>query len=429
MHNIIIGNGIAGITAARHLRILQPQCTITVVSSETDYFFSRTALMYIFMGHIAPQNAEPYPRSFWKKNRIDLLNATVTNIDFEQKKLHTNQPQTPTLIYDNLIVATGSKPTKYGWQGENLEGVQGLYSHQDLQLLYKNTQNAKHAVIVGGGLIGIELAEMLLSRHIKVDFIVREPSFWNNVLPPEESAMITQHITTDHHIRLHTSTELHTILPNQHNHVQAITTTNGNTIACDFVGLTVGVMPNISFVKNTALHTNRGILVDEYLRTNLPNVYAIGDCAEHQNPPPLRRAVEQVWYTGKMMGETVAYTIANKPTKYQPGVWFNSAKFLDIEYQTYGVVMPTLQPNESVFLWQDINKKLLFRAVYNTQTQAILGINVLNIRLKHTVCDAWITQQMTIDDVITHLHTANFNPELYSDWIRKVQKYYISIQK
>ena len=449
MHTVIIGNGIAGITAARHLRKQNAECAVTVISRETPYFFSRTALMYVFMGHLPFKNTEVYPRSFWAKNRITCLQASVNSINFEAQTVHLAEiknaeptgfvqklvrrfwkknQETPAfndaINYQKLVLATGSKPVKYGWDGENLAGVQGLYSYQDLELLYKNTVATKEAVIVGGGLIGIELAEMLVSRGIKVHFLVREASFWNNILPKEESQLINEHIA-EHHIDLRLGTELKAVLPDAQGNARAIRTTTGEEIACQLVGITVGVMPNIGFLKNTDLEINRGILVDEYLQTNQPNVYAIGDCAELRQHQPHRRAIEQVWYTGKMMGETLAQTLAGTPTKYKPGVWFNSAKFFDIEYQTYGNVSPNLKQGEAWFLWQDVAKKQLFRVVYAQQTGAVLGINVLNIRISHSHSNDWIANQTPIDEVInTHLAEANFNPEFFRDWVKDVQKAY-----
>ena len=115
------------------------------------------------------------------------------------------------------------------------------------------------------------------------------------------------------------------------------------SIDCQFVGLTVGVSPNIDFLKNSGIETKRGVLVNEYLQTNVPDVYALGDCVERTYDLPGRKTIEQVWYTGRMMGEVVAQTICGEKTKYEPGPWFNSAKFFNIEYQTYGNVWPDLK--------------------------------------------------------------------------------------
>ncbi len=405
-HVVIVGNGIAGITAARHIR-KRSDFKITVISGETDYFFSRTALMYVYMGHMKFEHTKPYEDWFWSKNNIELIKGWVTEINFQEKEL---QLENKTISYDSLVLATGSQSNKFGWSGQDLDGVQGLYSFQDLQSMESSTKGIKHAVVVGGGLIGIEMAEMLHSRNISVTYLVRERNFWDIVLPKEEASMIDEHIK-EHGIDLRLETELEEILDDGNGKVKAIVTKSGEKIDCQFVGLTVGVHPNIDLVKGTTLNTDRGVLVNDLLETNIDDVYAIGDCAQLQNPPPGRRPIEAVWYVGRIMGETVARTITGEKTTYLPGNWFNSAKFFDIEYQTYGKVDPMITEDQSSFLWK--GDKRCLRFVFDQSTRAIRGINTFGIRLRHEVCDAWLASEKSIEDCLIHLADANFDPEFY----------------
>ena len=203
-HVVIIGNGIAGITAARHIRKLSDH-EITVVSAETDHFFSRTALMYVYMGHMSFEDTKPYEDWFWDENRIRLRRAYVERVDTAERRLELSGGER--LPYDVLIVASGSRSNRFGWPGQDLQGVQGLYSYPDLQLMEENTEDVRRAVIVGGGLIGVETAEMLLSRDIQVSFLVRERSWMDFAFPAPESEMITRQIRA-HGVDLRLSTEL-----------------------------------------------------------------------------------------------------------------------------------------------------------------------------------------------------------------------------
>jgi NAD(P)H-nitrite reductase large subunit len=406
---VIIGNGIAGITAARHIR-KRSDYRITVISSETEHFFSRTALMYIYMGHMGFENTKPYEDWFWKKNRIELVKAHVEHVKTTDKTISLSTGAT--LGYDILIIATGSKSNKFGWPGQDLKGAQGLYSFQDLEEMEANTKDVKRAVIVGGGLIGVEMAEMLLSRRIEVTFLVRENSFWSNVLPKQEAELISRHVR-EHHVDLKTSAELEKILPDENGKVKGVVTNSGEQIDCQFVGLTVGVSPNIFFLKNTGIEIKRGVLVNEFLETNIPDVYAIGDCVERTYELPGRRNIEQVWYTGRMMGEVVAQSICDTKTKYEPGPWFNSAKFFDIEYQTYGNVWSELKPNEEEFYWEHHGGKKAIHFVWDKNSKQFLGVNVFGIRLRHEKFDAWLREKRSIEFILQNLSSANFDPEFF----------------
>ena len=415
----IIGNGIAGITAARWLRKLDNKVEITVISDEGDYFFSRTALMYIYMGHMRLQDTQPYENWFWEQNRIQLLRGHVESIDFEHKSLILKDKNI--VNYDKLILSLGSKSNKFGWKGQDLDGVHGLYHLQDVEAMERHSVNGMNrAVIIGGGLIGIEMAEMFHSRHIPVTFLVREKSFWDLILPAEESAMVNRHIR-EHGIDLRLESELNEVLDeNNDGKADAILMKNGEKIDCGFVGLTVGVSPNVDFVKNTALKINKGIAVNEYLQTNVPDVYAIGDCAEIESPQSGRRPIEAIWYTGRMMGETVAYNIMNKKVKYNPGIWFNSAKFLDIEYQVYGDIRAQLADNQATIYWEHADGKKGIRITYDKNEGNVLGFNLMGVRYRHEVCEKWIKDKTPIETVLRDLGLANFDPEFYKEYEHEV---------
>ena len=164
-HIVIVGNGIAGVTAARFIRKMSDH-RITIISSESDHFFSRTALMYIYMGHMTYEHTKPYEDWFWSKNRIELIRGYVTSVDTRLRTVLLDG-QRP-MHFDNLIIASGSKSNKFNWPGQDLTGTQGLYSLADLQEMETRTRDISRAVI------GIEMAEMLHSRHIPTTFLVRE---------------------------------------------------------------------------------------------------------------------------------------------------------------------------------------------------------------------------------------------------------------
>ncbi|MGI9013397.1 MAG: NAD(P)/FAD-dependent oxidoreductase [Phycisphaerales bacterium] len=415
-HAIIIGNGITGVSAARELRRLKPDWRITMISGESTYHYSRPALMYIFMGHMTYHDTKPYPDSLWQRERIELLRDWVVGIDAEHKTLALHQHGT--LAFDTLLIATGSKSNRFDWPGQDLPGVQGLYDLMDLKQLYENIEHGRNAVIVGGGLIGIELGEMLHSRGIRVTFLVREKSYWNNILPAEESAMVNR-IIRQEGFDLRLESEMAQINAGSNGRAESVTTRSGETIPADIVGLTAGVSPNIDLVRETDIQHGRGVIVNATLQTSHPEIFAAGDCAEIEMPGSERNLLQQVWYTGKMQGVVAARNMAGENVNYDPGIWYNSAKFLDLEYQTYGSVPANDAVTDHLY-WEHDDGLRSLRLVHDNGIVA--GVNVMGMRVRHRVCDRWIAKNRTVEYALDHLEDAMFDAEFsasFEDEIRQ----------
>jgi NADPH-dependent 2,4-dienoyl-CoA reductase/sulfur reductase-like enzyme len=238
--------------------------------------------------------------------------------------------------------------------------------------------------------------------------------------------MINRHIR-NHHIDLRLSTNLKEIKADDNGCVKSvIIEETGEEIPCNVVGLTAGVSPNIDFIKSSKIETGRGVKVNRFLETNIPDVYAIGDCAEQHEAIGNRRPIEAVWYTGRMMGETLAQTICGNRIPYNPGHWFNSAKFLDIEYQTYGWVFGDRnRPDyEKQFHWKHDDDTKCITVAFHKDSNVFLGINTFGIRMRHETFDTWLTEQRDIDYVMNHLSEANFDPEFYKRFEDDILKAY-----
>lgn len=374
--------------------------------------------MYVYMGHMKFENIQPFEANFWTKNQIDLLNDRVQSVDHVNHRIVLEHGEE--LAYDKLVFATGSKPNFFQWKGQDLKGVQGLYSKQDLESMEHYTKGIKSAVVVGGGLIGIEMAEMLLSRGIEVHFLVRERKFWGSVLPEPEAQLIMKHLEKHHGLHMHYEEELEEIKGDLGGRAEKVITKKGSEFEAQFVGIAVGVHPNIEFLKDTGVETNRGILINNYLETSLEDCYAIGDCAELRSAQSGRRPLEQVWYTGRMMGEVLARNLGGERTEYLPGPWFNSAKFFDVEYQTYGLV-PAKRPEEQEsFVWQHPKEDFLLHLVFDREGKIFRGINTFGIRLRHELFDQWLREERTVEYVLEHLASANFDPEFYRHYEAEV---------
>lgn len=407
VHVVVIGNGVSGVTAAIRLREKQPEWRITIISGESGYHYSRPALMYIFMGHLNYKATKPFEDFFWRQKQLHLVRDWIVKIDLKKRRLilYRGEP----LDFDFLLIATGSKPNRFGWPGQDLDGVQSLYNLQDLRLLSANVKYTRQAVIVGGGLIGIELAEMLNFCNIQVIFLVQESSYWNNVIPRDESEMINQ-VIRQHGISLKMETQLQEILADKNGRVCSVLTDKGERIGCQLVGLTAGVSPNIDLVSNSPIETNRGVLVNRHLETNFSGIFAAGDCAEIRNLDGPANLIQQAWYTGKMQGEVVGDVIAGEDRTYDPGIWYNSSKFFDLEYQVYGRVNMNVSGEKNLF-WEHPNRRHSVRIVYTDN--GVIGLNFMGLRYRQKICERWILEQRSPDYVIQHLKEGNFDPEFF----------------
>ena len=410
MHLLIIGNGITGVTAALTVRRLDSAARITLVSSESAHHYSRPALMYLYLGHLRHQDIKPHADWFWVENRLELIHAEATALDTAAKTVRLATGQT--LTYDRLLLATGSLTRYAGWPGQELRGVQGLQGLPDLEKMEQATPGIRHAVVVGGGLIGVELAEMLHARGIHVTFLVRESRYWASVLPPEESALVEAQIRRlDIDLRMNTG--LVEVLGDADGQARAVLTTAGEELPAQWVGIATGVVPNLALAQAGGLETDRGILVNRLLTTSAPDVYAAGDCAQHRAPEAGEVPVEQLWYTGRMQGETVAHTICGQPTPYRRGAWFNSAKFFNLEYQTYGRVPAALPDAEKSFCWQHPGGQLLRINFRPAGGNGVTGMNTLGIRQRQEVWEGWLRDKTPVQTVISQLAAANFDPEFF----------------
>jgi len=184
------------------------------------------------------------------------------------------------------------------------------------------------------------------------------------------------------------------------------------------------VRPNVEFLRESGITIGRGIRVNDRFETNIPGIYAIGDCAEFTVAPPGRRNIEQIWYSGKMHGELVAANICGQGRPYDPGIFFNSAKFFDIEYQVYGDVPPNLPDGILSLYWEHNSGHQSIRINYRADNQAVTGFNLMGVRYRHKACERWIAEGRPISYVLEHLRAANFDPEFFAEYERFLVEQY-----
>ncbi len=420
MEYVIIGNGVAGITAALSLRQRDRRAGITVISGESDYFFSRTALMYAFMDRMNLRDMEPYERRIYDAQKIRRVRGWVRNLDATAKEVTLDDGHV--LRYDRLLLATGSVPNRPDWSGldQAAEGVVHFVSLQDLAKCEELTPSTRRAVVVGGGLIGVELVECLAHHRLAVAFLVREQWYWPMALAEEEGMMIADHLRS-RGVELLLSDRV-AVVKTSNRRVASVVTTAGAELPCEMLGICVGVRPAVDWLASvkTPPELGRGIRVSPDFRTSLPDVWASGDCAEivfAERAP----VVEQIWYSAKRQGELAARSMQGELIRYEPPVFYNSAKFFDVEYTTVGRA-PEPDETARTFYYRVPGRDVSLRIIENAS--GVIGFSMLGSRWNHTIFEEWIRGRRSMDAVMTQLHLAQFDVEFGRLDLRAVRRHY-----
>ena len=405
MRYAIVGNGVAGVTAALGLRERDPQASIALISGEADYFFSRTALMYAFMDRLTRRDLEPYERGVFEAQRIERARGWVKDLDANARTLTLDSGRT--LAWDRLLIATGSRPRRPQWQG--LESVRSGQVHfvsmQDLEACEAAVRRGEKAVVVGGGLIGIELVECLNWAGMEVTFLIREPWYWPVALSDAESAMVIAHMR-HHGVNVVTGETVGTVETDGSGTVAAVVTEANRRYECMLLGISIGVEPSVEWLQSvtTPPRLKRGIVVDAGFRTSLADVFAAGDCAEVElsGRAPL---VEQLWYSAKRQGRLAAQSMLGDLIQYEPPIFFNSSKLFDIEYTAVGRFTKTMREFYYRYEGRDASLRLA------EEDGAVKAFNMLGSRWDHKVLEGWVREHRSLEDVMRRLHEAQFDVE------------------
>lgn len=403
MQYVIIGNGVAGVKAALTLRSFDPGCSIHVISRETEFFYSRTALMYIAMRDMRLEDTEPYEQVAYRNLNIEHSLGVVEHIAIDDKQVLLEDGHR--IAYDKLLLATGAVPAMHGWPGSDLKGVATFISFQDMLEVCGLLRQAKKGVVVGAGLIGVELAEVFRHYGLDVHFLMRGEHFWPRELSPEEGTLVMSHLRTKG-VVIETGAELERI-DGEQGRVQAAVTSDGRRFSCQAVGIAAGVVPNTTMSEASGIPCGKGILTNWNLETRIPDIYAAGDCVEIETEQGAN-FVRTIWYSARDMGVVAAQNMTGRETLYQPGSWYNSAKFFDLEYTAAGQNHAVREGEQDTMLY-DKKRTLSVRITHNRAQ--VLGFSMVGGRWDHQRLLQFIAEGCTMDQFIERRRQAWFAPE------------------
>ena len=352
---VMIGNGMAGIRTLEELLKLTPDLyDITVFGNEPHPNYNRIQLSTVLQGDTTVQDIIINDWDWYKENNIQLLTGEeIVNIDTEKKVVVSNTGRVTE--YDECIFATGSRSFIIPFKGHDKEGVTGFRNIQDCEYMIESSKEYKKAVVIGGGLLGLEAARGLLNLGMEVKVVHLLPYLMEKQLDPTGSKMLQKELEAQG-MEFLMEKDTDEILGDSH--VTGIRFKDGTEVETDLVVMAVGVRANIGVAKEGGLEVNRAIVVNDFLETNVPNVYAVGECAEHRGN--VYGLVAPLYEQGKVLA---AFLAGKMPDPYEGSVVATQLKVSGVDMYSAGDIMddPSMKAIKVHNEFDGVYKKVLIR--------------------------------------------------------------------
>ncbi|NMA68512.1 MAG: NAD(P)/FAD-dependent oxidoreductase [Desulfitobacterium sp.] len=344
MNYCIIGNSAAGLFAAEELRKADPKGKITILTADPFPSYSRCLTTYFLAGDI--EEEELYLRTPEELAKLNLdihYGCKVTELDPEGQKVRTDTGEV--FEYDRCLIATGASAVKLDLPGSTLPEVFTLRNMEDAQNIKALLQPGKKAVIIGGGLVSLKSAYALRKQGLEVHVVVSSGYILSQMLNPQAAKKLEKHLQ-DQGIKIILNSDVIAIKGQEH--VEGVELNSGQTLAADLVIIGKGVRPNVEPFRYSGLKIGQGILVNEYMETNLPNVYAAGDVAEAWDYLRECPRINAIWPNATEQGRIAALNMAGKKTAYEGSMGMNSVDFFGLRIISVGIIKPPQDPQGEI---------------------------------------------------------------------------------
>ena len=313
---VIVGGGAAGLAAAEMLRRKGYAGPVTMISADGDPPVDRPNLSKDFLAGNAQTDWIPLrPPDWYAEQKVDLvLNSRVTSLDAKQKKISASDGKT--YEYGALLLATGADPVQLPIDGATAAQIFYLRSFSDSKAIVAKAASAKQAVVVGASFIGLEVAASLRARNIAVHVVAPEPIPMEKILGSEVGGFVRT-LHESHGVKFHLGETVKSVDGNR------VVLSGGGTIDADFIVVGVGVRPSTALAETAGLKMDRGIAVDEYLRSSAPDIYAAGDAARWPDPHTGEPIRVEHWVVAERQGQTAARNMLGEREKFDlvPFFW------------------------------------------------------------------------------------------------------------
>jgi NAD(P)H-nitrite reductase large subunit len=391
--HLILGNGIAAISAARAIKSVSPQDAITIVSNESYPAYSPTLITYYLMGKIGFKNIFISDKASYRKNGIDLrLNSKIVKVEADQKKVLLGDGQF--LSYDNLLIATGARPAIPPIDGAPSPGVFTLYTADDAKGVVRFLRDKKRVAVIGGGLVGLQAAGALTNSGRKVFLIEMKDRISYQTLDVEGAAIVENMLRqwgVDTHIGQGVSA-IHDV-----GDKKVVLLTSGSKLVAEAVILATGTQPNVEFLEASGIRMANGIIVDGFCRTNIDHVYAAGDVALARDEYTGQLVPNATWPNAIKQGRTAGLNMAGKQILIPGNIRFNATTLSGLVCVSIGSMDAVDGPvEEAVYRDGPVYRKLFLRNGFPVGAILIgdvegAGAIANMIELQHSGLNATIT--------------------------------------
>ncbi|OGO42934.1 MAG: hypothetical protein A2137_01815 [Chloroflexi bacterium RBG_16_58_8] len=338
---LIIGNSAGGIGAAEAIREADRAGAITIVSDEPYPAYSRP-LISDYLAHPGPVEKMAYRQpDFYEKNGIQaLLGEKVARVNPAERTVELESGAT--LAWQKLLLATGGTPILLKMEGIQSKGVFTFNKLDDARAIDEALnchRKEARAVVIGGGLIGVSVSEALVKRGAEVTIVEMKDRVLNTILDEETSALEAAALSRNgiNVITGHTAQKINSYLPGQ---VSGVTLDDGRVLPCEIVIVAIGVRPRLDVVAGTNIKVNRGIVVDRYMATSAPGVYACGDVSEAHDFVYGENRLTPIWPNAYEGGRTAGLNMAGQKEAYRGGTAMNAMKYFGVHIVSAGMVVP-----------------------------------------------------------------------------------------
>ncbi|WP_152042865.1 NAD(P)/FAD-dependent oxidoreductase [Salinigranum salinum] len=346
---VIIGDGIAGSSAAETLREEAPDADVTVITDEGEALYNRILIKEFAKGKLPEAPISIHSDSWYADRDIDLrLNTVVTGVDPDAHTLRTHEGDE--IEYDKLLVATGGTPTQLPVENSDAEGIHHFWTFQDARAIREHAENSETGVVVGAGLLGIDLAAICAAQEIDAHYLMRGECWWRYALSPDGAEII------------HDALEERGVTPvfgsgvdrfetDDDGHVVSTVDPNGDRYDSEFVGIAIGLDFNAELLQGTDVVCDDGIVVDEYMRTNDDDIFAAGDITQFHDVILGERTQNGAWGSAKEQGTIAAKNMVDYASEEFRWVSSYSITHFDFPFLSFG--HPTLGDDDAERKYED----------------------------------------------------------------------------